>query len=223
MIKVAPSIMCADFLELKAELLALGSADQFHIDVMDGHFVPNFSLNSSIITKIKQISSVPIDVHLMMDNPDEHIKAFADAGADIIIPHIEVMKHPNRTLSYIKSLGKKAGVSINPATDLSSIPYIIDNLDTICVMTVDPGFAGQKMLPNMAQKVAQINEIIKKTNKTVDIMVDGQIMEETAPLLVKSGANVLVMGSSGLFNHPRNEYAEVISKFQHIDEKNLKN
>jgi len=212
--------MCADLLDLKNELQALdkGGADQFHIDVMDGHFVPNFCLNPSIIASIKQVSKIPVDVHLMVDNPDAHIKSFSDSGADIIIPHLEVLMHPIRTLTTIKSLGKKAGISVNPATDINTIPYLLDNLDVICVMTVDPGFAGQKMITYVLEKIVRLRKMLDSCDKKIDIMVDGQVMEDTAPLLVKAGANVLVMGSSGLFNHPRNEFAQVISKFKRFGE-----
>ncbi len=220
MIKISPSIMCADLLDLKNELQALdkAGADQFHIDIMDGHFVPNFCLNPSIISSIKKVSKIPVDVHLMVDNPDMHIKSFANAGADIIIPHLEVLMHPTRTLTTIKSLGKKAGVSINPATDINTIPYLLDNLDVICVMTVDPGFAGQKMIASVLEKIVKLKKMLDDRDKKIDIMVDGQVMENTAPSLVEAGANVLVMGSSGLFNHPRNEFAQVISKFKHFGE-----
>jgi ribulose-phosphate 3-epimerase len=220
MIKISPSIMCANLLDLKNELQALdkGGADQFHVDIMDGHFVPNFCLNPSVITSIKQVSAIPVDVHLMVDNPDTHIKSFADAGADIIIPHLEVLMHPIRTLTNIRRLGKKAGVSVNPATDINTIPYLLDSLDVICVMTVDPGFAGQKMISGVLDKIVRLRKMLDSCDKKIDIMVDGQVMEDTAPLLVKAGANVLVMGSSGLFNHPRNEFAQVISRFKHFGE-----
>lgn len=216
--KISPSIMCANLLDLKNELLALdeGGADQFHVDIMDGHFVPNFCLNSAIVERIKQVSATPVDVHLMVDNPDAHIKSFANAGADIIMPHLETLVHPIRTLESIRSLGKKAGVSINPATDINTVPYLLDSLDVVCIMTVDPGYAGQKMIGSTVQKVAMLREMFDRYNKKIEIMVDGQIMEDTAPLLVKAGATVLVMGSSGLFNHPRNEFAQVISKFKNL-------
>lgn len=216
--KISPSIMCADLLDLKNELMALdeGGADQFHVDIMDGHFVPNFCLNSAFVELIKQVTATPVDVHLMVDNPDAHIKSFAEAGADIIIPHLETLMHPIRTLTSIRSLGKKAGISINPATDINAIPYLLDSLDVVCVMAVDPGYAGQKMIASTVEKIERLRKLFDRSNRKIDIMVDGQIMENTAPLLVKAGANVLVMGSSGLFNHPRNEFAQVISKFKRI-------
>jgi ribulose-phosphate 3-epimerase len=214
--KISPSVMCIPPLELKSQLKALerAGADQFHIDVMDGHFVSNFSLNQSIVAAVKQATGLPVDVHLMIEDPDRYIPEFAAAGADILIPHLEALRQPIRTLKLIRSQGRKAGIALNPATDINALPYLLDYLDVILVMTVEPGFAGQTLIPGVFGKLARLRGLLAEHGKAPDIMVDGQIMETTAPRLVAAGANVLVLGSSGLFNHPPAEFPDVIAAFR---------
>ncbi len=218
--KISPSVMCINPLDLKNQLeaLSLAGIDQYHIDVMDGHFVPNFSLNRTIIEAIKKNFNPLIDIHLMIDNPDLYIEEFAEAGGDIIIPHIETLAHPIRTLKTIRKCGKWAGIAINPATDINNIPYLLDYLDIVCIMTVEPGFAGQQMIPSVMPKVARLRKMLQQYDKQIDIMVDGQINLTNASILVEAGANVLVLGSSGLFNHPVTDFPEVVSLFRHLGE-----
>ncbi len=216
--KISPSVMCIDMLDFKNQLQALDNAgvDMYHIDIMDGHYVPNFALSSYTMEDIARTSKTPMDVHLMVTNPDQYIETFANAGADIITPHIETLTHPIRTLKHIRSLGKKAGLAINPATDIAPLAYMLEFLDLICVMSVDPGFAGQTMIPSSLKKISEIRAMFDKENLDIDIMVDGQVKEETAPEFVRAGANVLVLGSSGLFKYEPSEYKEVVDKYKNI-------
>lgn len=216
--KVSPSVMCIDMMDLKHQLEALDQAhvDLYHIDIMDGHFVPNYCLNGDLMAAIHKVSDTPMDVHLMVTNPTEFIQYCADHGADIITLHIETLEHPIRALKQIRALGKKAGIAINPATDISQLKYMLEFIDLVCVMTVDPGFAGQALIPTSYEKISAIRSMFTEAGYDVDIMVDGQVKEETAPKLVAAGANVLVLGSSGLFCHDPSEYPEVISKYQNL-------
>lgn len=218
MIKISPSVMCIDMLNLKNELVSLDDAgvDLYHIDIMDGHYVPNYALNTYLMKDIARVSQTPMDVHLMVTNPDEYIETFAEAGAAIITPHIETLRHPIRTLKRIASLGKKAGLAVNPATDISNFQYLVEYLDLICVMTVDPGFAGQTLIPSTIGKIKALRSMITQSGKDIDIMVDGQVKEETAPTLVTAGANVLVLGSSGLFTYTPEEYKATVRMYQNL-------
>ncbi|NMD37551.1 MAG: ribulose-phosphate 3-epimerase [Christensenellaceae bacterium] len=216
--KISPSVMCIDMLDLKNQLAALDAAgvDLYHIDIMDGHYVPNFALSTYTMQDIARVSKTPMDVHLMVTNPDQYIEVFAKAGAEIITPHLETLIHPIRTLKLIRSLGKKAGIAINPATDIAPLKYMLDFLDMVCVMTVDPGFAGQTLIPSTIQKIANIRKMITDAGKDIDIMVDGQVKEETAPSLVAAGANVLVLGSSGLFKYEPKDYKKAIDHYKNL-------
>lgn len=216
--KVSPSVMCIDMMDLKNQLSYLDAAgvDLYHIDIMDGHFVPNYCLNGYLMQEIAKVSKTPLDVHLMVTNPTEFISYFAEAGAEIITPHIETLEHPIRALKQIRSLGKKAGLAINPATDISRFKYMLDYIDLICVMTVDPGFAGQTLIPATLEKITELRRMFTEAGKPIDIMVDGQVKETTAPKLVAAGANVLVLGSSGLFKFTPDKYPEVIAMYQNI-------
>ena len=216
--KISPSVMCIDMLDLKNQLAALDAAgvDLYHIDIMDGHYVPNFALSTYTMQDIARVSKTPMDVHLMVTNPDQYIEVFAKAGAEIITPHLETLIHPIRTLKLIRSLGKKAGIAINPATDIAPLKYMLDFLDMVCVMTVDPGFAGQTLIPSTIQKIADIRKMITDAGKDIDIMVDGQVKEETAPSLVAAGANVLVLGSSGLFKYEPKDYKKAIDHYKNL-------
>lgn len=216
--KVSPSLMCVDMLDFKKEVEVLDRAgiESYHVDIMDGHFVPNFCLNSYIIEDLKKVSNTTVDVHLMLTDPDRYIDYFAQAGADIITPHIEALDHPIRTLKKIRSLGKRAGLAINPATDINQFKFLMEYLDLVCVMTVDPGFAGQTMIPETLDKINDLKKLFSDHDATIDIMVDGQVKEETAEKMTVAGANWLVVGTSGLFNYPQAEYDSLINKLKQI-------
>lgn len=195
-IKIAPSILSADFANLGREVeLISKNADYIHIDVMDGHFVPNITIGPSVIKAIRPYSKLAFDVHLMIDNADQYIKEFADSGADIITIHAESLTHIDRSLNLIKSLGKKAGISLVPSTHEDHLDYLIDIVDLILVMTVNPGFAGQKFLPSQLRKIERIREKIIKSARDIDLQVDGGINEQTAKEVISAGANVLVSGA----------------------------
>jgi ribulose-phosphate 3-epimerase len=193
---IAPSILAADFSKLGDEVRAIdqGGAEFVHIDVMDGHFVPNISFGAPIMQSIRAVTKRVFDVHLMIAPVDPYLEQFAKAGADIITVHAEAGPHLDRSLQAIKALGKKAGVSLNPATPASAIAHVLDRLDLILVMTVNPGFGGQAFIKAMLPKIAEVKEMVRGRN--IDVEVDGGITEETAPLAVKAGANVLVAGSA---------------------------
>lgn len=193
MIKIAPSILSADFSRLGEEITAItkAGADYIHIDVMDGIFVPNITFGPPVIKSIRKFTNKPFDVHLMIDSPERYLKNFFDAGADIITVHSEASTHLHRTIQEIKSLGIKAGVSINPATSIEAIRYVLDEVDLVLIMTVNPGFGGQKFINSAVPKIKMIKDI----NPNLEIEIDGGINEETAKLCIDNGANVLVAGS----------------------------
>lgn len=201
MVKIAPSIMCADFMNLANDIKDLEEcgAYLFHIDVMDGHFVPNFSLNQDIIKSIKNKSSIPIEVHMMVENPEKYIESFAEAGTSYLAFHLEASKSPIRTLKRIKELGLKAGIAINPATPEVSIKYLLEYLDYIVVMTVEPGFAGQKFIPSVLKKIKAIKNMIVNANKQIEIIVDGNIDINNGKMCIEAGADILVGGTSSIF------------------------
>lgn len=198
MVKIAPSILSADFARLGEEIVDVekGGADFIHVDVMDGHFVPNITIGPLIVEAIRPITRLPLDVHLMIENPDQYIEAFTKAGADYITVHVEACRHLHRTIHYIKSFGVKAGVVLNPATPVESIQHIIADVDMVLVMSVNPGFGGQKFIPEALVKIRQVKELAEAKNPTLEIEVDGGVNGETARLCVEAGATVLVAGSA---------------------------
>lgn len=197
-IKIAPSILSADFSILGEEVknLDMAGADYIHVDVMDGHFVPNITFGPVVIKKIRKYTKLPFDVHLMISPVEKYIKDFADAGADIITIHPEATDNIERCVKSIKSLGKKAGVSLNPKTPISSLEKVIDTLDLILVMSVHPGFAGQSFMPEVLSKVKELRKIINAKGLKTDLEIDGGINFETGALAIKAGADVLVSGTT---------------------------
>jgi ribulose-phosphate 3-epimerase len=198
MIKIAPSILSANFAALGEEIrdVEQGGADYIHVDVMDGHFVPNITIGPLIVEAIRPVTDLPLDVHLMIEQPDRYIPAFAKAGADLLSVHVEACPHLHRTIHLIKDHGVKAGVVLNPHTPVEMIQHIMEDVDLVLLMTVNPGFGGQKFIPSVLPKIRQVAQFVKERNLSVEIEVDGGINAETARLCVEAGANVLVAGSA---------------------------
>ncbi len=198
MIKIAPSILSADFAILGDQVRAVeqAGADFLHIDVMDGHFVPNITIGPLVVQALRPVSDLVLDVHLMIENPDRYINDFAGAGADIITVHAEVCSHLYRTLQMIKQAGKKAGLAFNPATHPGGLDYVLPLIDLVLVMTVNPGFGGQSFIPQMLQKIQQISRYLSDKESEVWLEVDGGVNMETAGAVAKAGASVLVAGSA---------------------------
>ncbi len=202
-IKIAPSILSADFSKLgkQVEMLDEGGADYIHIDIMDGHFVPNLTFGPLVVRAIRGRTKLPFDVHLMMTNPMDYIDEFVDAGADIITVHAEVLPHLHRAIQQIKQKGVKAAVSLNPSTPLSVLDYVLEDLDMVLLMTVNPGFGGQEFIPAMIDKIKELRKKIDALNLDVDIQVDGGLSLDNIREVAQVGANIFVAGSA-VFSAP---------------------
>jgi ribulose-phosphate 3-epimerase len=212
MIRIAPSILSADFARLGDEIRAVDAAgaDYIHIDVMDGHFVPNLTIGPAVVKALRQHSSKPFDVHLMIAPVDAFVRDFAEAGADIITVHPEAGPHLHRTLQLIKSLGKKAGVALNPATSLDAVDHVLGDLDLVLVMTVNPGFGGQAFITSQLDKIRALRKSITASGKKIELEVDGGIDVATARQVIEAGADVLVAGTA-TFKGGASQYASNIA------------
>ena len=202
-LQIAPSLLSADFAALGDAIACVegGGADLIHVDVMDGHFVPNITLGPPIVKAIRKRARVPLDVHLMIESPDLFIEAFVEAGAGSLTVHAEAVVHLNRTIHFIKSLGVKAGVALNPSTPVGAIEEVAGDVDYVLVMTVNPGFGGQTFIPRSESKVRRVRELLQREGSSAPIEVDGGIDVHTAPRIVAAGADILVAGNS-IFNTP---------------------
>lgn len=207
--KIAPSILSADFSILGDEIKAVedAGADYIHVDVMDGHFVPNITIGPLVVEAVKPITKLPLDVHLMIENPDLYINDFAKAGSDIITVHAEAVNHLHRSIQLIRDSGCSPAVSLNPATPLDVIEYILDDLDMVLIMSVNPGFGGQKFIPAVLPKIEKLKEMILKRGLETDIQVDGGVNSKTIGDVSSAGANIFVAGSA-IFN--TDDYKEAI-------------
>lgn len=214
-VRVAPSILAADFARLGEEVKAVerAGADYVHIDVMDNHFVPNLTIGPLVVEAIRPHSSLPFDVHLMVEPVDALVPAFAAAGADIITVHVEAGPHLHRNIQHIKAQGKKAGAALDPATPISMVEPILADLDLVLVMSVNPGFGGQAFIPEVLTKVSALRKEIDRLGKTIDLEIDGGITPETATEAVAAGADVLVAGTSTFRGGPE-AYADNISRLR---------
>jgi ribulose-phosphate 3-epimerase len=198
LVKIAPSILSADFLRLGEEIKAAESAgaDMFHLDIMDGHFVPNITIGPAVVEAIKSITDLPLDVHLMIETPDKFINEFIKAGSNYITVHQEASRHLHRTIQSIKDRGIKAGVSLNPATSVWSLEHILQDLDMVLLMSVNPGFGGQDFIPSVMDKIKAVKNIINERSLDVLIEVDGGVKLDNAKQIAEAGADILVMGSA---------------------------
>lgn len=218
MVKISASIMCGDPLKLKEELKRLEDAkvDLLHCDIMDGVFVPNITMGFYMLKAFKEYSNIPLDVHLMVANPDAFLEQLAGIGAEYVTVHAETTLHLHRTIQNIKKLGMKAGVALNPSTPVQNIKHVIKDVDMVLIMTVNPGFAGQEFIESTVEKIAEVRALLEANKTEALIEVDGNINSKTIPWTVNAGANVLVLGTSSIFKGPTADYrveVEQIRKF----------
>ena len=212
---IAPSILSADFSRLGDEIRAVeaAGAEVIHVDVMDGHFVPNITIGPLVVKAVRQVTDLPVDVHLMITEPDRYLKDFADAGADWITVHVEACVHLHRTLNYIRDLGKKAGAVLNPATSLSTLDYVLEELDLVMLMSVNPGFGGQSFIESTLEKTRRLRAMLDKVNPGAGIEIDGGISPETIGRVAEAGANIFVAGSA---IYGRDDYGAVIREMKKL-------
>ena len=217
--KLAASIVCADMLDVRREVQRIedGGADLIHFDVMDGAFVPRFGLHPEMLAAIRSTTHIPIDVHLMVNYPIGYIKDFVDAGASYMTIHVEATDHIHRALSIVKGLGVKAGIALNPGTCLNVIDEVINDIDLILLMAINPGIVGHKLIPNAIDKIHRCRKIVDKSNRNIPIMVDGGVTYESAPEMVESGAEILVCGSSTIFRPETTVDEKLIHFRNHLD------
>ncbi len=215
MVKIAPSILSANFLKLGEEIKAAeaAGADMLHIDIMDGHFVPNITIGPFIVESIRKITSLPLDVHLMIEEPDKYLRDFIKAGTDYLTVHYEASVHLHRTVHWIKERGVKAGVSLNPATPIWSLEHILPDVDITILMSVNPGFGGQEFIPQIIDKIKILKKLLREKGFSTLIEVDGGVKLENAAGIIAAGADILVMGSA-FFNSK--DYGETIKQFREI-------
>jgi len=208
MVKISASLMCANYLNIKEDIKKLDKAkiDYFHIDIMDGHYVPNLAMNLNMIEKLKGITNTPMDVHLMVDNPEEYIKKLANLKVEYVSFHFSVSNYPFRLINSFKEEGIKIGIAINPIENLNSIKYLLPELDYINIMSVEPGFYGQKFIKSVLEKITILKKTIDRKNLCVPIEVDGNINEKNAKLCIQKGAELLVLGSSSIFKKGQDLY-----------------
>ena len=214
MIKVAPSILSADFSKLGEEIKKIedSGAELVHIDVMDGHFVPNITIGPLIVSAIRPLTNLTLDVHLMISEPDKYVDVFKDAGADIITVHAEAATHLDRLVGRIRQLGIKAGVSLNPSTHESCLEYVLDKIDMVLIMSVNPGFGGQSFIEGMTDKISSVKKAITKRNLNVDIQVDGGVNLDTVSKVTGAGANILVAGSAFFGSENPSEFVRMLKE-----------
>lgn len=206
---IAPSILSADFSRLGEEVRAVeaAGADVIHVDVMDGHFVPNITIGPLVVKAVRAVTSLPVDVHLMITNPDRYLQDFIDAGADWVTVHVEACVHLHRTLTYIRSQGKKAGAVLNPATSLSTLDYVLEEVDLVMLMSVNPGFGGQSFIESTLAKTAKLRQMLDAVNPSAGIEIDGGVSPATIGRIASAGANIFVAGSA---IYGQNDYPSVI-------------
>lgn len=213
MVKLAPSMLSANFARLEEEIQAVekAGADLLHVDVMDGHFVPNITIGPLVVKAVKKVTSLPLDVHLMISDPSRFVQEFVDAGSDILVVHAEACTHLHRTVQQIKDLGIRAGVALNPHQPIDVLEYVLEDLDQIVVMSVNPGFGGQSFIQGVLPKISRIKEMVQAKNLNISIEVDGGVKIENAKRVVQAGADVLVAGSA-VFG--TDDYVDTISRFR---------
>lgn len=210
---IAPSILSADFTRLGDEIRAVeqAGADVIHVDVMDGHFVPNITMGPMVVKAVRKVTNLPVDVHLMISNPDQYIESFSDAGADWITVHVEACTHLHRTIAAIKALGKKAGAVLNPATSLATLDYVLEEVDLVMLMSVNPGFGGQSFIESSLGKISDLRAAFDRVNPDAGIEVDGGVSPATIERIAAAGANIFVAGSAV---YGKNNYGAVIDELR---------